>query len=662
MNSARQTRQTAPAEHLNFEKWEFPDLDGLNVDQKQRFHSLVEAVRHYISGGAISKFLSDRDIHREVFYRAFDKCMMLDSRGKPLGWMGLLPRLEVSPRQRRAPIERNAGSRGGLGGALQLFFSNNEIICSALHTYIDKNAKRKRGGEAGIRHKSVHVEFLQLCRTSDPEESRWPFTSQRRGAGAIRMYVCKYLEDNYDKIVATQFGDKAATKSKSGTGYSSRLQAFMPFDIVEMDEHSAGFIGSVKIQTPEGVRILDAGRLTILLMAERDKGWILSFKVIFRDAANSGDVLDVIHAGMTGEPGYAHRKIDEEPFRPLFDLNKGFGWCGFNCLLLDNALIHLAEEVVSRTMAISGCAVNFGPVHTPARRQLVERIFNDLERAGFKRLKTTVGSGPHDPKRQNPEAEARGCTLTDGEIVQLIANLVHQHNLNIGKQNLGASPYQRMDSLICGEEKGKHLFPFLPPLQPGDPDLSKSVVRVSICGNIKTGRRPYFSYLEADYTSPEIAKSWPLVGKSIVLHVNRSNIRFIPAFNGGEQLGSCMPAGRWHWSDHSIDLRRHINQLTRAGYLDNELKGDIVAEFAKKMGEGVTGTKATKKAAKSSVRQWGDHATRKDDDCALADDTSTQEAEEAVNDLLDRSSKSTGVNEYVQWDDIGAINGDGNES
>lgn len=660
MTNTRLTLRTTPPERLVLDTWQMPALDDLNDEQKKHFHALTKAIWHYVDGGVISRYLKAHDIHQEEFYRAFDRCVTLDGREKPLGWVGCLPYIEVKPRVRKAPIEANAGGKGGLSGALELFLRENKGIRSDLHDYLDKNARRKSGGEAGIRHKSVHVKFLNLCEVNDPDHKRWPFTSSRRAAGAIRELVCRYLKNNYDRIVATQFGDKAATKSKAGTGYESRLIACMPFDIVEMDEHAAGFIGSVKIETPEGTRVLDAGRITILLMADRHKGWILAFKVIWRDAANSGDVLDVLHAAMVGEPGYAHRKRDDYPVRPLVELDPRFSWCGFNCVLLDNALIHLADEVVSRTIALCGCAVNLGPVHTPARRQLVERIFNALERAGFKRLPTTTGAGPHDPKRQDPEARACRSTLTEVEIVQLVSDLVQKHNTDIGKHNLAASPYQRMASLIAGEEQDAYLFPFLPPLHPGDPDLSMLVLRVRAKGDQETGRRPYFTYLEADYTSPEVARSWGLIGEWILLHVIRSNIRTIAAFHNREPLGACTAGGRWHWSDHSVDLRRYINQLTRAGYIENDINGDVVAAFTEQLGKDVVSTKDAKKKARPSVRQLADHTTRRElPEEPVNANPSQPDVVEAVNDLLNRASESTS-NNYVQWGGMGALNGDGN--
>lgn len=652
----RLVRSTTPPERLMVSSWPMPNVTGLSSEQRKRFYALKEALTAYVNGQTLTPLLRGLNIRGEVFYRAYNKCVALDERGMPFGWVGLLPYLEIKPRRRTAPLVKQG--RAGLAGALTQFLGTHIDIAEALEDYLCLNATRKRGGEAGIRHKSVHMEFLRLCAIEDPQERNWPFTSRREAAGAIRDFTNAYMRNNYDKIVATQFGQKAATKAKAGNGHVSRLVACMPLDVVEMDEHSMGFIGTVRIQTPEGNRFVDAGRMTLLLLADRHKGWILGFKVICRDAANSGDVMDVLHAGMVGEPGWAHRKKEDLPTRPLVELDARFGWCGFNCLLLDNALIHLADELVTRVSALTGCVVNFGPVKTPARRQLAERFFNELERAGFKRLPQTTGSGPQDPQRQNPEAAARECILAETEIVALVAELVRKHNVNIGKHNLAASPAQRMASLICGAERDQYLFPFLPPLRQGEADLSKSVVTVPVRGNLKTGRRPYFSYLEADYTNPKLANGWHLLNDTVVLHVVRSNIRFIEAFAGDRPLGACSAGGRWRWSDHSVDLRRQINQLLREGYIENDRDDDVVAAFLRKMADEYASHKKNQKSIKAAVRQIGDHSIRRDvPEDAAHSAAQVQNAEAAVTDLLDRASETT-TSHDAAWDDIGAFNGD----
>lgn len=181
---SRLTLKTTPPERLVLASWAMPSLEGLDAAETKRFYSLKEAITDYVHGSRITQLLQAKSIWREVFYRAYDKCVALDGRGMPIGWVGLLPYLEIQPRQRRKPLPKHQSK--GLAGALAQFLRQNSDIAAALESYLLLNAKRKPGGEAGVRHKSVHMEFLRLCEAKDPDMQSWPFTSRRRGATAVR--------------------------------------------------------------------------------------------------------------------------------------------------------------------------------------------------------------------------------------------------------------------------------------------------------------------------------------------------------------------------------------------------------------------------------------------------------------------------------------------
>ena len=85
-----------------------------------------------------------------------------------------------------------------------------------------------------------------------------------------------------------------------------------------------------------------------------------------------------------------------------------------------------------------------------------------------------------------------------------------------------------------------------------------------------------------------------------------------------------------------------------------------MAAFMKRVADEYANARSKSKQAKTAARHMGDHNARRD----VSDDvpttaTQVQEAEVAVNDLLDRASESTSSH-YMQWDDIGAFNGDRN--
>ena len=126
----RLTRSTTPPERLVLTSWPMPNITGLSSEQRKRFYALKDALTAYVEGQTITPLLKGLGIWGEVFYRAYDKCVALDERGKPFGWVGLLPYLEIKPRRRTAPLVKRG--RGGLAGALMQFLDTHSDIAEAL--------------------------------------------------------------------------------------------------------------------------------------------------------------------------------------------------------------------------------------------------------------------------------------------------------------------------------------------------------------------------------------------------------------------------------------------------------------------------------------------------------------------------------------------------
>lgn len=158
------TRKTAPRDWLRVEEWDQISTEALDDGDKMRVQVLSEAIRVYIDGAPISNYLEGHGFSRTTFLRAFNRCITFDSRGRQYGWRGLLPHLRVRPPERRkALIPAGHNGQGGLSGALQLFFNNNEDIRSEFDDYLLKSASRSVGYESKLRQKSAHQKFISLC-------------------------------------------------------------------------------------------------------------------------------------------------------------------------------------------------------------------------------------------------------------------------------------------------------------------------------------------------------------------------------------------------------------------------------------------------------------------------------------------------------------------
>lgn len=571
MTEIKFTRETAPKDWQFYAEWS--QISTENLEEKVKIHlsRLQAAVISYINGEQHDVANEQHGIYRQTILRAFRRCIACDDAGHQLGWQGLLPRLRIHSPIRRAPlIPSGRNLRGGLSGALCMFLRTRVAIAADFTDYLLNTAKRVLGHEAKLRQKSAHQKFIELCHEHGVSQSEWPLCTVRQGIEAVRRYVIDFLERRYDDVVATQWGARAKARSRTGTGHSGRLRATRPFDVVEIDEHKCGFIGSIGIESPEGMRWLPVQRVTLILAVDRALRLILGYKVIFRREANADDVLDALNSAV----GNAAPRVDcdgveiEAASGLPCELGEPFTWCGFNQVLFDNALIHIATEISDRARAILGCDLNLGPIRRFERRPTAENVFGGIERRGFSRIASTVGSSPQDPDRQKPEEEAIKARLTAREIVGLVEDVIADHNRQVTKSNFGASPLGRLQASLDDVDGFGTIFPVLPPLAFGVAGLDVSVVELTIRGGKADGRRPYFTFEEEAYTGKTLARSWPSIGEKVYGHVRRDDIRTIELFStSGVHLETATVTGRWRHTRHSRETRRHINALIHAGYL-----------------------------------------------------------------------------------------------
>ena len=101
-------------------------------------------------------------------------------------------------------------------------------------------------------------------------------------------------------------------------------------------------------------------------------------------------------------------KMVELPYGLKYPDNGGFPstayeeskWAIFDTIMLDNAKSHLSHDVISILTEELGCCMHFGSVAMPESREIVERLFETIEKNGFHRLPSTTGSNINDKKRK----------------------------------------------------------------------------------------------------------------------------------------------------------------------------------------------------------------------------------------------------------------------
>lgn len=564
----RYTRASAPSHLLRYDDWAEYLLEGLDAKAAIRASKLRKALIRYISGDPVAVIREEDGFSAEQLIRALNRCISTGSDGRVIGWVGLLSNLCLGTHDRKS-IVRPSGPAGkaGLKGVLGQFMKDHPNIKGGFDEYLKGPKSRAKGKENKIRHSSAHKYFIKLCRTAGITDSCWPLNMEKHGAGAVRAYVNAYIDANYNSIVDTQFGSKAATKSKSGTGVFTRLRATQYLDVVELDEHLCHFRGWIGIDAHGGTRWQKGVRLTIIAMIDRAFQVIVGMKVMFRTQARADDILDVAHNACLGGPSPVQFSGSSTSGIAMpCDLGAQFQWCAVGQLLLDNALSHLATEITGRLRRFLGCDINYGPVRRPERRPNVEGLFSSLARHGFHRLTATTGSHPQDPIRATapPASEPQ---MTEKQAIDLIYRCAFEFNRSYGKAGLGLRKIEHLQSIAGCNETGM-LLPLLPPALEGIPSLDFSVHELPVRGKQNSGKRPHVYFQEEDYFATELSERWEMIGQRIHAHLHRIDARQMRLFEkNGKPIGIARVRGRWKHSAHTVDQRRQINKLVRDGQL-----------------------------------------------------------------------------------------------
>ncbi|MGH8787597.1 MAG: hypothetical protein ACREYA_21260, partial [Cupriavidus necator] len=89
-------------------------------------------------------------------------------------------------------------------------------------------------------------------------------------------------------------------------------------------------------------------------------------------------------------------------------------------------------------------------------------------------------------------------------------------------------------------------------------------------GNPKKGVRPYIRLMRGRYTSPLLASSWQLLGKTLQVRVKRYDARLVTASRAdtGELIGPLFPERSW--AQHAVSWR--MRQLINRAGLSRLLK------------------------------------------------------------------------------------------
>ncbi|AZV43022.1 hypothetical protein [Peribacillus asahii] len=550
---------------LDTSKWAAVLEDRLSDNHKFLFQKRKVAVDMYINGEhSLKEIYKCTGVSKTELYRLVDRCFMLDENNEIYGYRALIPNKRIKPYKREKTSDGNIISdESNFSGAFNKLLEDYPQLKTTIETYyLRRNIDIT---EPIIKVKYLHREFLKTCRSLGirAEAGEYPFNTSDQGKRALYRYINNFRMKNMSSIIKDQGNDATTMHHTTGKGQKTE-NIIRPFQRVEFDGHKIDAAMTIKFISPEGDIILrEMSRIWLLMIVDVATRTILGYHICLNKEYSQYDVLNCIeNAIKPWKPkefvitGLKYPKHGGFPSEVIAETK----YAVWDEIAFDNAKANLAKQVEEKLKRMIGCSINIGPVATPTRRPIIEKMFHLLEANGFQRIISTTGNNPKDPRRQNPEQKAKKYEITYEEIMDLAEVLIFEQNGTAQSGIYHLTPLELMQQRL---EKG--VYPRII-----SENISFSTIQIErvISGDLKKGRRPYIYYEGVKYRNNVLSDSYHLVKTKLTLLVDTKDLRTVKAFlPDGSELGILIAQGKWSLQPHTLQTRKQINKLRNTGEL-----------------------------------------------------------------------------------------------
>uniref|UniRef100_UPI003F497315 hypothetical protein n=1 Tax=Cupriavidus taiwanensis TaxID=164546 RepID=UPI003F497315 len=345
----------------------------------------------------------------------------------------------------------------------------------------------------------------------------------------------------------------------------------MPFSILELDYVRQDAPGYIEFEDRYGhLHRLLVARWYVGLLADECSGGLGGYHVAYEAEPSSDTALQTVLSSLMpaaqDDDAPLMRDVVPEQASLLSNLIPLCARQGCCLLKVDNGWANVANDFVNNVIDVLGCAVEFGVPRAWWLRPFIERLNGKLAERGLHRLRCTYGSGPHDPRRREPEKEAARYTLRDRDLTAILDAVIAEHNTAF-------TPEKLFRSTIRDTLEGFAMRPELDWVPQPLPNASEPELRLlmhkvvaSVRGSVKKGMRPYVQFDRCRYTNERLSSDFTLIGQKVELQVQRMDIRkaWAVVLSTGQDLGQLNPDARWADWKYSILARRLMNRKALA--------------------------------------------------------------------------------------------------
>jgi len=547
-------------------KDEIPDVVEC-VEQRRR----AKAVQLYLYNRSYSEIQQETGFSGSWVRKLFRRTLQIGSSGSPVGLAGLVRYRHSQPYKRQSDLPKSnmeEGRKGGYAGAFERLAAQYP---KQFFEMLEAEVLRKRGDpetgkpcirEARVSWVDLHGRMKAFLRSMGVGDNEYPFNTRDVAYSSLVTLCNSILFNRPIQWIESRGGKDAVRRARIGSGKSSLISAQWLNQIATLDYQKCDSASIVEIQPPKGPTIdVPTARWWAGAIVETFSEAIIATSDSFETQTTEDCLMELVDAGISVPDPLARlsrlKNCPDGTWLPA-QMMKEYAGQAWDILKLDRAWAHKSTTALSAIIATVGCALCYGSPGAWYARDLVERTFEKLTQAGPQGLPSTLGTGPNDVRKDEPDAQALRFRIMQDDVCDLIKDCARWINETRDEGVFWASPLATLKAAMSAET-GKFFPRPLPRARNEDRPLMWHTIPCTVEGNATKGVSPNVRVHRTRFRGPELKKAWHLVGRGVYLQVFRRDIRKARVLlaTTGELVGYVRPDDKWmgvavSWRDHAL--------------------------------------------------------------------------------------------------------------
>ncbi|MDP4077044.1 hypothetical protein [Acidovorax sp. A1169] len=454
----------------------------------------------------------------------------------------------------------------GYAGSFQQLLSEFKKTNSWLESQLQGNGSSK-ATPAGINVAVLHQEFISRLRKEGCSTDRYPFQTRRHGYEALVAYVRKKIQDGNPALANLKYGETANQATGRNSISVALTRPLHCLAKVAYDEYQLPAIGTMVIVVDGTDVEVPLSRAYFCPIVDYKSEAVLGYSWSISERFKSANLLEAFECAINPpqqkiHPAFESIKSLEGEGLPASVVPEAKGR-RIAILCLDNHLTHISNSVVVGLRRKTGVIITYGKVHSWIERNVVERLFSELQQ-NLRRIASTTGSGPTDPNVRDPVGKSIRDRIRMADLIAVMEKLVSRHNARRRRALFNATPNELI-AADWAKNSRLQIVPLYKESFMSNPSLAAESEWVTVRGDRSTHRTPYIQLDNVAYTNDILRQSWALIGTKLNVQI-RGDYRTVRAFReDGTEFGVLSVSGGWAVRPHTRETRKEINRLYSAG-------------------------------------------------------------------------------------------------